>query len=564
MAAGITQPGGAGTTIMIYDDTDTSGGRPAGSYTFAQISAAFPADFVDVTVNVARPKYKSLVDLQMGDDIGIVCTTNGTTLLTSAALFGPVATGQTIIGAGIIPGTTITKTDNSNITLSQAATNSSTTSRTFFTGARATTTLQATKSDLDFAATHGLKSAALNPCPWHFNMGTRIDTPDGKVGWKDGCNIVFGSSFNGIFQLELYDTVLRQAGTGVLSLAGADAHTDIQRIAGCHLQNTTTGTQPSQLGASGGNIDQLLDTLLSYDTTSFCVNNASFDQCERVTVTCATPTAFIRAGGSGVAVKDFRVVGSPTTTDFIWTSAGAANWVFIRPVYSQSGCNKFSIVSGDLPINGATTEYWLFDTTIVDRNGNPVAGIPVTLIDATGVTAFSGVTNSSGAISFNVLDFGSIVCTTNGTTTLTSAGMFGPLPTVNTIVTGTGINDALAPTTCTKIDNSTLSLSTAAIDSSTQARAFFLAGYLMAQNAVAVIDHYTSGGVYTQRHRSPFTYAINVGAGANPNYQGRRGTFYWPGYPTVTKNAGTFEDVAMVINIEDPSGGPTAWTELTL
>jgi hypothetical protein len=65
MAAGITQPGGAGTTIYIYDDSDTTGGRPAGPYTFAQISTAFPADVVDNGTN--RKSYRFKVTLQTGD-----------------------------------------------------------------------------------------------------------------------------------------------------------------------------------------------------------------------------------------------------------------------------------------------------------------------------------------------------------------------------------------------------------------------------------------------------------------------------------------------------------------
>lgn len=65
MAAGITQPGGAGTTIYIYDDSDTSGGRAAGPYTNAQISAAFPVDWVD---NGTQEKsYRAKVSLQIGD-----------------------------------------------------------------------------------------------------------------------------------------------------------------------------------------------------------------------------------------------------------------------------------------------------------------------------------------------------------------------------------------------------------------------------------------------------------------------------------------------------------------
>lgn len=550
---------------MILDDTDTSGGRPAGPYTFAQISAAFPADFVDVTVAAARPKYKSLVDLQLGDPQQVInCDTHSNTSITSAGLFGPLSSfGFVITGSGIQPNTSYVKIDASNLTISNAATNSTNANRTFCSGA--TTTLQATKSDLDFAATHGFRNSSgfVQPCPWQLHFGTRIDTPDGKVGWKDGCNITVARTMNDVFLYELYDTVIRQVGTGVLNLTGADNAADVQRIAGCHFQNINTGTQPSQLGATGGSIDQLLDSVLSFDTTTFCINNASFDQCERVTVACATPTAFIRSGGSAIAAKDFRVVGSPSTSDYIWTGSGAISWIFIRPVYSQSGCNKFSVVTPDLPLNAATTEYWLFDTTIVDRNGVGVSGIPVTLMDSTGATIVDTVTLSGGNVVFNALDFGNIVCTTNGTTTITSAGLFGPLPALGA-VSGTGIPTNLTPFPYSKVDNSTVTLLNAATDSSTQARHFFSGGYLVAQNAVPVIDHYTVGGVYTQRHRSPFTYAINTGPNANNAHLSRRGTFYWPGYPTVTKNAGTFEDVAMVINIDDPAGTPTTWTEVTV
>lgn len=74
MAAGITQPGGAGTIIYIYDDSDTSGGRASGPYTFAQIATAFPADFTDLGTN--KPSYRAKVDLQIGDTgVGTATTT---------------------------------------------------------------------------------------------------------------------------------------------------------------------------------------------------------------------------------------------------------------------------------------------------------------------------------------------------------------------------------------------------------------------------------------------------------------------------------------------------------
>lgn len=71
MAAGVTQPGGAGTTIFIYDNASAAN---ATNYTFAEISTAFPADFVD---NGTTPKtYRAKVSLQIGDTgVGTATTT---------------------------------------------------------------------------------------------------------------------------------------------------------------------------------------------------------------------------------------------------------------------------------------------------------------------------------------------------------------------------------------------------------------------------------------------------------------------------------------------------------
>jgi len=57
------------------------------------------------------------------DAFNVSCTANGTTALTSAALFGAVQVGHVIYGPGVIAGTTVTVvTDSSNITVSNAVT----------------------------------------------------------------------------------------------------------------------------------------------------------------------------------------------------------------------------------------------------------------------------------------------------------------------------------------------------------------------------------------------------------------------------------------------------------
>lgn len=71
MAVGITQPGGAGTTIFYYDNASAP---DATAYHFADFAAAFPADFVD---NGTTPKtYRAKVSLQCGDTgVGTASTT---------------------------------------------------------------------------------------------------------------------------------------------------------------------------------------------------------------------------------------------------------------------------------------------------------------------------------------------------------------------------------------------------------------------------------------------------------------------------------------------------------
>lgn len=71
MAVGVTQPGGAGTSIFYYDNASAAN---ATNYTFAELSTAFPLDFID---NGTTPKtYRAKVSIQCGDTgIGTATTT---------------------------------------------------------------------------------------------------------------------------------------------------------------------------------------------------------------------------------------------------------------------------------------------------------------------------------------------------------------------------------------------------------------------------------------------------------------------------------------------------------
>lgn len=85
-------------------------------------------------------------------------------------------------------------------------------------------------------------------------------------------------------------------------------------------------------------------------------------------------------------------------------------------------------------------------------------------------------------------------------------------------------------------------------------------------NAVVVMDHYSNGTIYVQRHRGPFYSEINTPnlTGYNASYASRQYYFTWPGAESITTTSGTFEDVQDIVNLLEPSGGATNWAECTL
>lgn len=102
------------------------------------------------------------------------------------------------------------------------------------------------------------------------------------------------------------------------------------------------------------------------------------------------------------------------------------------------------------------------------------------------------------------------------------------------------------------------------VDTTTDANGQISFGSGLTANAVIVMDHYMVASTYTQRHRSPFLFEFNTGAGRNNNYAQRRYYANWPGKESVTTSGGTFEDVGDIVALQDASGLPTGWAELSM
>jgi hypothetical protein len=104
------------------------------------------------------------------------------------------------------------------------------------------------------------------------------------------------------------------------------------------------------------------------------------------------------------------------------------------------------------------------------------------------------------------------------------------------------------------------------VDTTTDANGEITFGTGVTEKAVVVMEHYAVAGVYTQRHRGPFYSEFNLPSqtGYNPNYKSHRYYWEWPGASTVTLTAGSFEDVGDIIQMQDPAGVATIWTECEL
>lgn len=101
------------------------------------------------------------------------------------------------------------------------------------------------------------------------------------------------------------------------------------------------------------------------------------------------------------------------------------------------------------------------------------------------------------------------------------------------------------------------------VDTTTASDGTISFGSGLTEQMVRVLDFYSTAGVISLRHRSPFLVEINTGSSRNSNYQSVRYYKYWPGYETVTNTAGRFTDVNDMIPLEYAAGAPTTWIEMT-
>jgi len=227
------------------------------------------------------------------------------------------------------------------------------------------------------------------------NWGNKVGSGSIATG-RNGVAAYFGTTTTLLGRLMLYGCSFES--TGALNMRGDSSSEYIDLICGSTQTGATGtigfGTSSSQTG-----------TLYNVDlwgnvsgATNGLVNSMNPLLCQRLTIGGNSfGSEFKLAGQLNLSLKDVILFGTPSTSDFILTGAAPQSWDLVRPIWS--GATRF-LFSGGTITPGNVRERWLFDTRVVDLNGDPVAGVLIKLTDALGNVQVNDVTDSSGSVNF--------------------------------------------------------------------------------------------------------------------------------------------------------------------
>jgi hypothetical protein len=333
MAVGVTQPGGAGTTIFIYDDASSALGT---GYRFAEIAAAFPADFIDAGVVGTGAEYRAKVDLQVGDT-----------------------------GVGTA---TTTLVDNVN-------------------------------STVHWDSGKTLKNRNTQTTSWNYKFGTKIGSGNIAAG-TNGTSLVFGAAtaLSGIHAW--YGCQMRQSMTGAMTFTtptdgvGEMVSCLLQSMVSAGTAPINVGTSSARFAniynthwshATAAHISSNFGAVASERVSwagspsrFWSINTGSISPKDAVFIGTPSSADIAWGGTNALAWRLYRPTWSGNAPKFVVVTSG------FPPL---DGVNE-------------TQEFRRATFKIVDRNGVGVGAIPFSLTDQFGTPILTSASNSSGDIVF--------------------------------------------------------------------------------------------------------------------------------------------------------------------
>jgi len=343
MAAGVTQPGGAGTTIFVYDNTHGDAGGD-GSYSFADILAA---------MNLLRPG-QSDIEGEKGSVSGNIPARTKYMINVSIQLGGGAGDGSLI------------------------------------------TTFKETNCDVDW------RTGAMLYRSGGGVIETRLGTQTGvgplglaepTMGGKDGVNINSGSW---TFKNDLFIFGCKFICTNVYQVQTIGAST--QTLAG----NTFVVSGVNNVFGDSNSLGLWYNNVFVFTTTSGNAINGMRQQDGRGNkVFCTTPLQILSASQATARIQGMNLSGVPSVAYLKPTATDASDWKIIDVIF-QDDSPRISY-SVDHTIAQALQQFGRINTHIEDGT-NPLANIPVRLVSS--VATDDGAGGSNGGVVVDTKTFG--------------------------------------------------------------------------------------------------------------------------------------------------------------
>ena len=234
---------------------------------------------------------------------------------------------------------------------------------------------------------------------WTVTLGTKQGSGDQASG-VSGCEITFGTSTTLRGTVNLYGCTLRNVKTNTSVTWTPGITGSFGEAVDCIFQSTAVGAGTAfTFGAATQKIDNFYNVDIS-SVTQIPVVNFFINTAERVTIATTSGAALLATNGTAISTKDCAVFGTPATSDYRWNAGSPNNWIFVRPLYTNSVAKFTGLSSGVPTLANSTKEYWLFNVKVVGSTGAAIENIPVTLTDTLGNVQVSATTDENGQISF--------------------------------------------------------------------------------------------------------------------------------------------------------------------
>ena len=116
-------------------------------------------------------------------------------------------------------------------------------------------------------------------------------------------------------------------------------------------------------------------------TTGHIVQTMSVRDSDNFVIAGLTPSSFIQATSVSLIFRGGILIGAPTVSDIRWAGALPQNWRMVDVLFSDTpGIPRFTnVVAGTPTLANATQHYVTYNTKVGNKNGFPLANVPIRL-----------------------------------------------------------------------------------------------------------------------------------------------------------------------------------------